>query len=116
MTGVVATSVQVLECVPRSGRVGTCLPGRAYYLTVPKSFATHTCLPPPPHTCAPTQYEEALFRCEDDRYEFDMTIERCASVMRTLRHLMDQIQVGAGAGVGGARCCIPALMHQIQMG
>lgn len=94
--GVVATLVQVLECVPRSGRVGTCLPGRLCYLAFPKSVAT--CLPPPPHTFASTQYEEALFRCEDDRYEFDMTIERCASVMRTLRRLMDQIQVGCVRG------------------
>ena len=28
------------------------------------------------------QYEEALFRCEDDRYEFEMCIEQNKSAMR----------------------------------
>lgn len=28
------------------------------------------------------QYEESLFRCEDDRYEFEMTIETNASALR----------------------------------
>ena len=28
------------------------------------------------------QYEEALFRCEDDRYEFEMCIETNASTLR----------------------------------
>ena len=37
------------------------------------------------------QYEEALFRCEDDRFELDMVIERNASAIRTLGPLVDQI-------------------------
>lgn len=28
------------------------------------------------------QYEEALFRCEDDRYEFDIAIEQNLSALR----------------------------------
>ncbi len=32
------------------------------------------------------QYEEALFRCEDDRYDFEMCIEQNKSAMRVRRH------------------------------
>lgn len=32
------------------------------------------------------QYEEALFRCEDDRYELDMCIEQNASAIRVRAH------------------------------
>eukprot|EP00882_Tetradesmus_deserticola_P011207 GHRQ01011856.1.p1 GENE.GHRQ01011856.1~~GHRQ01011856.1.p1 ORF type:complete len:534 (+),score=277.95 GHRQ01011856.1:129-1730(+) len=35
------------------------------------------------------QYEEALFRCEDDRFELDMCIETNASTLRKLRPLRD---------------------------
>ena len=31
------------------------------------------------------QYEEALFRCEDDRFELDMIIENGTSAIRALR-------------------------------
>ena len=34
------------------------------------------------------QYEEALFRCEDDRFELDMVIERNTSTMRTMGPLV----------------------------
>ena len=37
------------------------------------------------------QYEEALFRCEDDRYELDMVIESNASAIRHLRPLCEEI-------------------------
>ncbi|KAK9814633.1 hypothetical protein WJX72_009077 [[Myrmecia] bisecta] len=37
------------------------------------------------------QYEEALFRCEDDRYELDMLIQCNASAIRALRPLQDQV-------------------------
>ena len=40
------------------------------------------------------QYEEALFRCEDDRYELDMCIETNASTIRKLlplKELFDQM-------------------------
>ena len=37
------------------------------------------------------QYEEALFRCEDDRFELDMVIERNASTMRAMAPLVDHI-------------------------
>ena len=33
------------------------------------------------------QYEEALFRCEDDRFELDMVIENGTSAIRALRPL-----------------------------
>lgn len=35
------------------------------------------------------QYEEALFRCEDDRFELDMCIETTGSTLRKLRPLRD---------------------------
>ena len=37
------------------------------------------------------QYEEALFRCEDDRYELDMVIESNASAIRHLQPLCEDI-------------------------
>ena len=38
------------------------------------------------------QYEEALFRCEDDRFELDMVIESNASA---IRHITPLVQVRA---------------------
>ena len=38
------------------------------------------------------QYEEFLFRCEDDRFELDMAIERNASTIRALQPLAEAIQ------------------------
>ena len=37
------------------------------------------------------QYEEALFRCEDDRYELDMLIEQNTSAVRAIRPLCEDI-------------------------
>ena len=37
------------------------------------------------------QYEEALFRCEDDRFELDMVIETNASAIRAMRPLAAQL-------------------------
>mmetsp|Transcript_36011 Transcript_36011/g.80148 ORF Transcript_36011/g.80148 Transcript_36011/m.80148 type:complete len:1160 (+) Transcript_36011:163-3642(+) len=37
------------------------------------------------------QYEEALFRCEDDRYEFEMCIETNASTLKSLRPLAERL-------------------------
>ena len=37
------------------------------------------------------QYEEALFRCEDDRYELDMLIEQNGSAIRAIRPLCEDI-------------------------
>ena len=34
------------------------------------------------------QYEEALFRCEDDRFELDMTIESNSSAIRAVTPLV----------------------------
>ncbi len=44
------------------------------------------------------QYEEALFRCEDDRYEFDICCEQNRSTMRVSgaglhRHIWDSCSV-----------------------
>ena len=36
------------------------------------------------------QYEENLFRCEDDHYELDMAIETNASAIRAMQPLCDQ--------------------------
>jgi paired amphipathic helix protein Sin3a len=38
------------------------------------------------------QYEEALFRCEDERYELDMVIETNASTLRYLEQLDEQMR------------------------
>eukprot|EP00798_Chlamydomonas_sp_ICE-L_P007940 gene7940-1154_t len=38
------------------------------------------------------QYEEALFRCEDDRYEFEMCIETNYAALKLLRPLVDETQ------------------------
>ena len=37
------------------------------------------------------QYEEALFRCEDDRYELDMVIETNSSTIRAIKPLCEDI-------------------------
>lgn len=37
------------------------------------------------------QYEEALFRCEDERYEVDMVLENNASAIRVLEPLAEEI-------------------------
>lgn len=37
------------------------------------------------------QYEEALFRCEDDRFDLEMCIEQNASAIRALRPIADRI-------------------------
>ncbi len=39
------------------------------------------------------QYEEALFRVEDDRFELDMMIETNASAMRAMANLARQLEV-----------------------
>ncbi|MEW5314307.1 MAG: hypothetical protein WDW38_005815 [Sanguina aurantia] len=38
------------------------------------------------------QYEEALFRCEDDRYEFEMCIETNGAAMKRLRAISERLQ------------------------
>lgn len=37
------------------------------------------------------QYEEALFRCEDDRYELDMCIETNCATLRRLQPVAERI-------------------------
>ena len=37
------------------------------------------------------QYEESLFRCEDDRYELDMLIEQNSSAVRAIKPLCEDI-------------------------
>ncbi|KAG1680591.1 hypothetical protein FOA52_015039 [Chlamydomonas sp. UWO 241] len=37
------------------------------------------------------QYEESLFKCEDDCYEFDMAVEANTSAMNALKRMYDQI-------------------------
>ena len=37
------------------------------------------------------QYEEALFRCEDDRFELDMAIECSQSGVRALHDVVNEI-------------------------
>jgi paired amphipathic helix protein Sin3a len=40
--------------------------------------------------CARAQYEESLFKCEDDRFELDMLIETNASSVRVIEPLMEE--------------------------
>jgi len=42
-------------------------------------------------TSRKNQYEEVLFKCEDDRYELDMVIELNCSTMRALEPIMQRI-------------------------
>ena len=37
------------------------------------------------------QYEEALFRCEDDRFELDMAIECSRSAVRALQEVVAEV-------------------------
>ncbi|KXZ56798.1 hypothetical protein GPECTOR_1g719 [Gonium pectorale] len=37
------------------------------------------------------QYEEALFRCEDDRYDFEMAIERNVAAMKRLKPVAERL-------------------------
>ena len=55
------------------------------------------------------QYEEALFRCEDDRFELDMVIERNASAMRAMAPLVEHISSAPGP-LAAAPC--PSSMRQ----
>jgi paired amphipathic helix protein Sin3a len=53
-------------------------------------------------------YEEALFKCEDDRYEFDMVIDANESAIRVLEALQVEMQADKSqsfrcVGGGGAR-------------
>jgi len=41
------------------------------------------------------QYEESLFRCEDDRFELDMIIETNASVLAVLRPVAEELQAAS---------------------
>jgi len=43
------------------------------------------------------QYEENLFRCEDDHYELDMAIETNASAIRAMQPLAEQARAPAGS-------------------
>jgi hypothetical protein len=54
------------------------------------------------------QYEEALFRCEDDRFELDMVIEANASAIRAITPL---VQVGDYRGFCTAACA--CVLHAI---
>ena len=42
------------------------------------------------------QYEESLFKCEDDRFELDMLIETNASTMRVLEQMLEEADKARG--------------------
>ena len=44
------------------------------------------------------QYEESLFKCEDDRFELDMLIETNASTIRAIEPLLDEGEKDRGRG------------------
>ena len=58
------------------------------------------------------QYEEALFRCEDDRFELDMVIETNASAIRHITPLVQARRCAAGA-CWLARSCLRELLTPV---
>jgi hypothetical protein len=58
------------------------------------------------------QYEMSLFKCEDDRYELDMLIERTAGAVRCLSALQEGIGEGAGADAVGKNSVVGTLKPQ----
>ena len=50
------------------------------------------------------QYEEALFRCEDDRFELDMTIEANSSAIRAITPLVQARLVVDALGAPPMHC------------
>jgi Sin3 family co-repressor len=60
------------------------------------------------------QYEEALFRVEDDRFELDMMIETNASAMRTMANLARQLEVRVPPCLTADCGQRPALTHTNQ--
>jgi len=53
------------------------------------------------------QYEEALFKCEDERFEIDMVIDCNASALRLLEPLAEELALfaktnGSAGGASGA--------------
>ena len=45
------------------------------------------------HNYRKNQYEESLFKCEDDRFELDMLIEANSSTMRVMHQLVEEDKV-----------------------
>ncbi|KAI4375306.1 hypothetical protein MLD38_013190 [Melastoma candidum] len=41
--------------------------------------------------CAETQFEESLFRCEDDRFELDMLLESVSSTMKRVEEVLSSV-------------------------
>ena len=68
------------------------------------------------------QYEENLFRCEDDHYELDMVIETNASAIRAMKPLAEQVRPAAGPPAMDAsvacstpRACAPHLLGLVPL-
>ena len=76
-------------------------------LSHPHPTHTTTLVPSPSPTTAPpqhyrkNQYEEALFRAEDDHFELDMIIDQNASAMRALRPLAAALEAMGEEERGG---------------
>ena len=47
------------------------------------------------HNYRKNQYEESLFKCEDDRFELDMLIEANSSTMRVMHQLVEEDKVNS---------------------
>ncbi|GFH17943.1 HDAC_interact domain-containing protein [Haematococcus lacustris] len=62
------------------------------------------------------QYEEALFRCEDDRYEFDIVCEQNASAMRVLRPVAERLSVMSAEERANFRIEDVAGLNQVHTG
>ena len=61
------------------------------------------------------QYEEALFRCEDDRYELDMAIEKTAATIEVLRPLQAELTAAADAAARQAWCLPKNVLDAINL-
>lgn len=69
------------------------------------------------------QYEEALFKCEDERFEIDMVIDCNANTLRLLEPLGEELSlfaksaanhtasVGVSEGTGGGGGVTPRYIH-----
>ena len=58
------------------------------------------------------QYEEALFRVEDDRFELDMMIETNSSTLRHLAKLTAELEVRRGNSSMVPGCRLAACLFQ----
>ena len=68
--------------------------------SLPYTCTQTPCAPPGLQVTRKNTYEEALFRCEDERYEIDMVIDNNAAAIRALEPLDAEISALRAASAG----------------